>query len=65
MNTTELINAVSAHLHNIITQSYTVCALDLVNAIVDAGKPFGLNIMGGAYDCDTRTRVLYIEKSNR
>ena len=65
MNTTELINAVSAHLHNIVTQRYTVCAENIARTIVDAGRAIGLNIMGGAYDPDTQTRVLYTENLNR
>lgn len=65
MKTIELINAISAHLNNIVMQRYTVCAEDLTRAIVDAGRVVGLNIFGGAYDSDTRTRVLYIEKDNR
>ena len=62
MNTTELINAVSAHLHNIVTQRYTVCAQNIARTIVDAGAALGINVLGGAYDPDTATRVLYIER---
>lgn len=62
MNTTELINAVSAHLHNIISQRYTICAVNLTAPIVNAGAALGLVICGGQYDPDTQTRVLYIDR---
>lgn len=65
MNTLELINAVAAHLNNIVTQSYTVCAVDLTSSIVNAGAALGICICGGAYDSDTQTRVLYTESTNR
>lgn len=61
MSTTELINAVSAHLHNIVTQSCTICDVNLTAAIVNAGAALGIVICGGAYDPDTQTRVLYTE----
>lgn len=65
MNTTELINAVSAHLRNIVTQSYTVCDVNLTAPIVNAGAALGIVICGGAYDPETQLRVLYTEKTNR
>lgn len=65
MNTTELIKTVSAHLHNIVTQSYTICAVNLTASIVNAGAALGIVICGGAYDPDTNTRVLYAENINR
>lgn len=63
MNTIELINTVSGHLKNIITQRYTVCAVNLTSQIVNAGAALGICICGGAYDQETQTQVLYTENN--
>lgn len=60
MNTTKLINAVSAHLHNLNSQKHTICAENLACAIVAAAHALGMNVCGGLYDPDTQTRILYI-----
>ena len=65
MNTTELINAVTAHLRNIVAQRYTVCDVNLTASIVNAGAALGIVICGGAYDPETQLRVLYTENTNR
>lgn len=60
MNTTELINAVLAHLHNLNNQKYTICAVNLTDPICSAAAALGLCVCGGLYDSDTQTRVLYL-----
>lgn len=62
MNTAELINTVSAHLNNINSQGYTIAAVNLTAPIVAVGTALGMCICGGAYDPDTQTRVLYINR---
>ncbi len=65
MNTNELINAVTAHLQNLASQHYTVCAESIARAVVNAGAALGLCICGGQFDPDAQTRVLYTDYINR
>lgn len=59
--TTAMINNVTAHLHSLNNQGYTVCAVNLTSMIVNAAIALGLHVCGGQYDADTQTRVLYID----
>lgn len=61
MNTTELINAVMAHLNNIVTQSYTVCDIDMAAAIKDAGKAVNVIVYTGQFNPENNTCILYTE----